>query len=202
MKVIFLDFDGVITTPDTKWNISLSHVKRIKKICDQTGAKLVISSSWQRYGREKKETREERVKNWLNGILMKNIKGAIKKFFEDYTYDMSGRFYGEFGNVRGSDIKSWLTRNPDVDNYVIIDDEGDMLNEQLFNFVQTDFVFGIQDREVQLAIDVLNNIPPRNSLSLNDELKFKFWISLGNGKVDNYKEIVEKYYPFKNKDYE
>lgn len=200
MKVIFLDFDGVITIPDTKWNISLEHIKRVKDICDKTSAKLVISSSWQRYGR-KGESRKERVANWLNGPLMKDIKDIkepIKKFFEDYTYDMSGRFYNEFGNVRGSDIKSWLVRNPDVDNYVIIDDEGDMLDEQLFNFVQTDWSFGIQDREVQLAIDVLNNIQPRNSLSLNNELKFKFWISLGYGKDDNYNEIVEKYYPWKN----
>ena len=193
MKVIFLDFDGVITIPETKWNISLPHVKRIKKICDQTDAKLVISSSWQRYAGTKNETREERVKNWLDGILMKNINGPIKKFFEDYTYDMSGRFYGEFGNCRGSDIKSWLARNPDVDNYVIIDDEGDMLDEQLYHFVQTDWVFGIQDREVKLAIDVLNNVSPRNAHCLNDTLKFKFWVSLGYGKVDNYKEIVEKY---------
>ena len=35
MKVIFLDFDGVITIPDTKWNISLEHIKRVKYICDK-----------------------------------------------------------------------------------------------------------------------------------------------------------------------
>ena len=63
MKVIFLDFDGVITTPETKWNIGLVYVKRIKQICDATGAKLVISSSWQRYAGIKNESREERVKN-------------------------------------------------------------------------------------------------------------------------------------------
>ena len=199
MKVIFLDFDGVITTPETKWNIGLVYVKRIKQICDATGSKLVISSSWQRYAGIKNESREERVNNWLNGILMKGYKGVIKKFFKDYTYDMSGRFYNEFGNCRGSDIKSWLSRNPNVDNYVIIDDEDDMLDEQLFNFVQTDWTFGIQDREVKLAIDILNNKPPRNSHSLNDKLKFKFWISLGYGKVDNYKEIVEKYSPYKKR---
>lgn len=197
MKIIFLDFDGVITTHSTKWNIGLEYVKRIKKICDETGAKLVISSSWQRYGK-KEESREERVKNWLDGILMKEYNGSIKKFFTEYTYDMSGRFYGEFGNVRGSDIKSWLTRNPDVDRYVIIDDEADMLDEQIFNFVQTDMSFGIQDREVKLCIDILNGIKPQNILTLNDNIKFKYWISLGYGKVDNYKEIVEKYYPWKN----
>ena len=200
MKVIFLDFDGVITTPETKWNIGLVYVKRIKQICDVTGAKLVISSSWQRYSGTKNESREERVDNWLKGILMKGYHGYIKKFFKDYTYDMSGRFYGEYGNFRGSDIKSWLVRHPEVTDYVIIDDEGDMLEEQLFHFVQTDWVFGIQDREVKLAIGVLNNKNPRNSHCLNDELKFKFWISLGYGKVDNYKEIVEKYSPWKDKD--
>ena len=77
-------------------------------------------------------------------------------------------------------------------------DEGDMLDEQLFNFVQTDWAFGIQDREVQLAINVLNNTRPRNYLSLNNELKFKFWISLGHGNADNYNEIVEKYNPWKD----
>jgi len=199
MKVIFLDFDGVITTPETKWNIGLVYVKRIKEICDKTEAKLVISSSWQRYGGTKNMSREERVDYWFQGILMKGYRGYIKKFFKDYTYDMSGRFYGEYGNVRGSDIKSWLVRHPEVTDYVIIDDEGDMLDEQLFHFVQTDWVFGIQDREVKLAIDVLNNKNPRNSHCLNDILKFKFWISLGHGKVDNYKEIVEKYSPYKDK---
>lgn len=197
MKVIFLDFDGVITIHSSKWNISLEHIKRIKEICDKTGAKLVISSSWQRYGRQG-ESREERVKNWLNGILMKGYRGVIKQFFAQYTYDMSGRFYGEFGNVRGSDIKSWLTRNPEVDSYVIIDDEADMLDEQIFNFVQTDMAFGIQDREVKLCIDILNGVKPYNTLNLNDNIKFKYWVSLGYGKVDNYKEIVEKYDPWKN----
>ena len=54
--------------------------------------------------------------------------------------------------------------------------------------------------KVKLAIDVLNNIPSRNSHCLNDTLKFKFWVSLGYGKIDNYKEIVEKYNPWKNED--
>lgn len=199
MKVIFLDFDGVITTPSTMWNISLEHLKRIKKICDETGAKLVISSSWQRYS-HKDESREERIKSWIDGILMKDYKEAeaIKRFFTDYTYDMSGHFYGEFGNVRGSNIKSWLIRNPKVDNYVIIDDEDDMLDEQIYNFVQTDMSFGIQDREVKLCIDILNGVKPYNILSLNNIIKFKYWVSLGYGKIDNYHEIDNKYNPWKN----
>lgn len=199
MKVIFIDFDGVITTPETKWNIGLVYIKRIKEICDKTEAKLVISSSWQLYTGTKNMSREEKVDYWLKGILMKDYRGYINKFFKNYTYDMSGRFYGEYGPGRGADIKSWLVRHPEVTDYVIIDDEGDMLDEQLFHFVQTDWVFGIQDREVKLAIDVLNNKNPRNSHCLNDTLKFKFWVSLGYGKVDNYKEIIEKYSIYKDK---
>ena len=59
-----------------------------------------------------------------------------------------------------------------------LSDEGDMLDEQLYHFVQTDWVFGIQDREVKLIIDVLNNVLLRNAHCLNSELKFKFWVSL------------------------
>lgn len=45
MKVIFLDFDGVITIPH-KWDINTERLKNLKKIIDATGAKIVISSSW------------------------------------------------------------------------------------------------------------------------------------------------------------
>ena len=31
----------------------------------------------------------------------------------------------------------WLDRNPDVENYVILDDDNDMLDSQISNFVKT-----------------------------------------------------------------
>ena len=58
MKVLFLDFDGVITTPASKWNISKELLMRVKRICDKTDAKLVISSSWQ-HGHSAKEWLED-----------------------------------------------------------------------------------------------------------------------------------------------
>ena len=45
MKVIFLDFDGVITIPP-KWSFNDNNIKWIKKIVDETGTKLVVSSSY------------------------------------------------------------------------------------------------------------------------------------------------------------
>ena len=46
MKIIFLDFDGVITTEASYSRLDLEKMKLVKKICDETGAKIVISSSW------------------------------------------------------------------------------------------------------------------------------------------------------------
>ena len=73
-----------------------------------------------------------------------------------------------------------------------------MLDEPLFHFVGTDCVFGIQEREVTLAIDVLNNKEPRNSMTLNRVLLFRRWLKL-KGFESNIDEIYEKYYPFKSK---
>lgn len=37
-----------------------------------------------------------------------------------------------------------------------MDDDSDMLESQLLNFVQTDTYFGISEREVDICIDLLN----------------------------------------------
>ena len=40
MKIIFLDFDGVITIPP-KWNLNANKIKLIKKLVDETDAKIL-----------------------------------------------------------------------------------------------------------------------------------------------------------------
>ena len=148
MKVIFLDFDGVITTPSSKWNISIELVKRVKKICDATGAKLVISSTWQ-HGNSAKEWLEE-------GVLMKSYKGWLKKFFVDYTYDVTGRHAWNGSTARGAEIKAWLVKHSEVDNYVIIDDEYVCLESQVCYFVLTNPHDGITEDIADRVIAILN----------------------------------------------
>ena len=58
MKALFLDFDGVITLPP-KWILNLDKIKLIKKIVDETDAKIIVSSSWR----------------------ADNIKNTIERFF-------------------------------------------------------------------------------------------------------------------------
>lgn len=45
MKVIFLDFNGVLDTYDNMDEINLTNLQRLKTIVDKTGAQIVISSS-------------------------------------------------------------------------------------------------------------------------------------------------------------
>lgn len=53
MKIIFLDVDGELTYSNYQnretANIDIEKVKLVKEICDKTGAKVVISSSWRGY---------------------------------------------------------------------------------------------------------------------------------------------------------
>lgn len=49
MRIVFLDFDGVITTLKSNWTLDNKKMELVKRICDETGAKIVISSSWRRY---------------------------------------------------------------------------------------------------------------------------------------------------------
>ena len=59
----------------------------------------------------------------------------------------------------------------------------------------------MKDKALEQQYDIIihEQIRKRIDLSLNNELKFKFWISIGHETIDNYNEIVEKYNPWKMK---
>ena len=155
MKVIFLDFDGVITTLKSKWHIDLKKCVIVKDICDATGAKIVISSSWRRYSLEqtiKAITDEERA--------FSNPPFPIPEYVIDITSRMYGFKHGErekhYGLQRGNEIDRWLSEHGDVTHYVILDDESDMLLCQKDNFIQTDSTRGINEGDKEKAILILN----------------------------------------------
>ena len=49
MKIIFLDIDGVVSTHRCQWQLDPEKMELIKRICDATDAKIVITSSWRGY---------------------------------------------------------------------------------------------------------------------------------------------------------
>ena len=57
--------------------------------------------------------------------------------------------------MRGEEIKTWLEHHPEVENYVIIDDDSDMLPEQLDNFVHTSNMHGFLYGDMLKATNIL-----------------------------------------------
>lgn len=136
-KIIFLDFDGVITHPKSKWQIDPNKLDLIVKIIQATSATIVVSSSWKRC----KDLES------FKYIYLKGLNPLFVKSVIDLTPNIS--------SCRGEEIQEYLNLH-EVDSYVILDDDSDMLESQLLNFVQTDTYFGISEREVDICIDLLN----------------------------------------------
>ena len=141
MKIIFLDIDGVLVTrnsvkyqiynyPEEKEIIfSKKAVKNLNKLIRRTKAKIVISSTWRLF-----HTLEE-----LKAIFQKQgIKGEI---ISTTSIDKAST---EEDIPRGKKISDWLDENPEVDQYVIIDDDvqADCIQFHPYNCVETSYKRG------------------------------------------------------------
>ena len=155
MKVIFLDFDGVITTEASRWCLCAEKMELVKQIVDQTGAKIVISSSWRRNTLEK--TIEKITE--IGGAFIGNVPFLIPECVVGVTSRMYAFKYGDsskhFLICRGEEISRYIDEHEEITNYVILDDDSDMLLSQSMNFVQTKWKLGICEADVLRAIDIL-----------------------------------------------
>src|SRR5581483_4761430 len=124
MKVIFLDFDGVIV-PAHSWRERKGKSERGWKPCvdalnhitDTTGAVIVVSSTW-RLGEEVIALREL-LRGW-------GVTGSVVGKTPRLT--VSETDFRELD--RGHEIQWWLdqrgNRRGDVESFVILDDDSDM----------------------------------------------------------------------------
>ncbi len=151
MKIIFLDFDGVISTYDKGWRFDVEKLELLKEIVDKTDAKIVVTSSWKRGFTEV----DNFIKSFYDKPRNKDLKNAtIFDWFANSIYDITDNN----GSWRGDEIQRWIDKhNEEIESYVILDDDSDFRDNQLFNFVQTDTYEGITSREVKLCIKILNN---------------------------------------------
>jgi acyl-coenzyme A synthetase/AMP-(fatty) acid ligase len=132
MKIIFLDIDGVLNVigqgRDQFGSIFHKHFEdNLRYLIEQTGAKIVISSSWRFSGLD--IMKDMWLKRNLPGEVI-DITPYCAMIHEDESYE-------SYESVeRGYEIQEWLNKHPEVENYVILDDD-DMLDSQLNNFVKT-----------------------------------------------------------------
>ena len=159
MKIIFLDIDGVLNVipqgHDAFGGIfHADFVDNLKRIIDETDAKIVISSSWRHSGLQK----------MLDMWEFRNLPGEVIGVTPDLYRFLD--FEGERTMVRGDEIQAILNIHPEITHYVILDDDTDMLKHQLGNFVQTsnninhpdciDIGYGLTKECTNKAIRILN----------------------------------------------
>ncbi|MBO6272578.1 hypothetical protein J6O48_07335 [bacterium] len=190
MKIIFLDFDGVITTYQSKWKIDMNKIKIINNICNKTNAKIVVSSSWRiGYAGDVSAFHEYLKQYFIKNQYLDHFKDTFDKFISNII-----GMTESIGGLRGDEINFYLKEHPEVNSYVIIDDDSDMLDQQLFNFVQTDTYEGITERDAKLCVDILNGVEVINPIRMNDELKFRWRLCCRYPEIENnIKKMLENY---------
>ena len=139
-RLLFLDIDGVLVNRESVRlpRISkgaVSCVAALNRITDETGAEIVISSSW-RLDFSVYELREM-LRAW--GV----------------TGQVSGVTCRTTGASRGREIQEWLRANGPVSSVVIIDDDSDM-DSLLSCLVRTDSETGLTLEDAEEAIALLN----------------------------------------------
>lgn len=151
MKVIFLDIDGVLNHEQHyKWLMETDEPTELQrvypysefnpkscellnKIIKETGARIVVSSSWR-----------------LDGINRLNI--IFKHLGLPNIYDITPCL----NTARGIEIGAWLAAHPEVDKYVILDDDEDMNAEQMPFFIKTNpYDDGLNNKVKNKAIELL-----------------------------------------------
>lgn len=147
MKIIFLDIDGVMNsevyhkTIDTKkknWRrFDPDAVKIIKRLVEEYEAKIVISSLWRFVA--KKELATELKETGLINHLHIDWKTPII----------------EPGH-RGKEIKLWLANHTEIKEFVILDDDSDVLEMFDDEFVRTDYYDGLQAEHYFKAREVFD----------------------------------------------
>lgn len=126
MRICFLDFDGIFTA--TRKTLLLGKqfdedaVRLINMLVSKYDYKIVVTSTWRLN------------EKYLSLVTYLKLMGFDSKnlFHSDLTTK-------SLSSVRGDEIEEWLSRHPHVTEYVIIDDDCDMLNHQFSHLIHVDF---------------------------------------------------------------
>lgn len=135
MKILFLDFDGVIKP--IHQDFSKDACKRVSDLLNkEPSLRIVISSSWREQGLQA-------CRGILSGLGIDPIKVI------DVTEGMPEHAL----KTRDHHIKKWLRDHP-TDNFVIIDDEAEMPDFKA-KYVNTISNVGFTDKDAERALDIL-----------------------------------------------
>lgn len=166
IKLIFLDIDGVLNS-HAFWDVATQaerHKEEGFPMCDidrnaveilneliaETGAKIVISSSW---------------RNLFSHFHLAHILGEMGLVGEIVGVTPRLHVKGDYGRSipRGCEIDAWLHKNytyryDETVRYIILDDDSDMLLHQQENFFNVDHYVGLTRKTTYKAKRYLNRL--------------------------------------------
>ena len=163
-KVIFLDIDGVLnstkscefyekkyggngygglfpkdrepTLKEVLWDEDC--VRWLHKIVLETGANIVISSTWRHF-------------------YSIELFHAMFKLYQVSDLNIIGKTSSIGFKKRGEEIQAFIDQHQ-ITSYVILDDCDNMLTSQQTNFVKTDFNVGLTEKDCLKAVGILGKI--------------------------------------------
>lgn len=156
-KVIFLDVDGVLNADNGGEKIEEQYVRRLAHIVEETGAEIVLSSSW-RYAYTGYMNPEQPYSNNDIELLIAMLEKYHLRIL-DTTADLTSGAY-----ARPLEIRLWIQEQADLERFVILDDEIFWAWNWLADyFVCTTHlndkgkcVYGMTDEDAEKAIEILN----------------------------------------------
>lgn len=145
-KILFLDFDGVITTYKSGWTFDPAKLKLLDIILQKTNCKIVISSSW------RSSTLEETVESLHFLPFIDKVIG-VTPYLDLPTKQNGWEFSTPF---KGLEIEAYLNLLDKDVPYAILDDDTDFLWTQRDHFVHTNPYYGLSIEDVNKVINILN----------------------------------------------
>lgn len=158
-KVIFLDIDGVLNKDNGGPKIEECFVKRLAHIVEQTGAEIVLSSSWR--GAYVNHVNPKYPYQNKDVALLFSMLEKYRLCIMDVTSDLSSGPY-----ARPLEIRSWLLEQENLERFVILDDETfwawNWLEDYLVCTMHLDEsgkgICGLTDEDAEKAIAILNRL--------------------------------------------
>jgi hypothetical protein len=143
MKVLFLDIDDVLCSLKssaacggyphdfTDPLMFDQHAIKLLRKLGNAGVRFVLSSTWR---------------------IHFDAKDAARGLGLPITESTPFHPHG----CRGSEIAEWLSENPQVTHYAILDDSTDMMDEQMGNFVHVEGEDGMRLRDFRRLMQILD----------------------------------------------
>lgn len=150
IKVVFLDFDGVLNSRQYLANnnsqgvgIDPTRLALLRKMVFETDAKIVLTTSWREHWS---------VIPWMCDETGKQINKLFNEH-DLYIYDKTL----SINHNRYDEISEWLKEHPNVKSFVVIDDEPFEQGVLKDRFILTSRLRnGLEKNDVEKAINILN----------------------------------------------